>query len=96
MSDEKKAKDECLHPAHKAKAAVRGLCKSCYSVACKLVKDGQITWDALEKAGKALKAKPKNRTSQAWLLEGSNDAQITPEPDQTADQVLRVLKRAES
>lgn len=43
----------CLHPEHKnRKASSRGICKSCYVVACRLVKSGAVTWQQLEKAGK--------------------------------------------
>lgn len=43
----------CLHPEHKnRKASSRGICKSCYVVACRLVKSGVVTWQQLEKSGK--------------------------------------------
>lgn len=43
---------KCLAPDCNRPPKTRGLCLSCYQCASKLVKDGAVTWEALEQAQK--------------------------------------------
>lgn len=57
----------CLRPKCKAPAHTRGLCKSDYAMALRLVNTRKTTWAKLEKKGKATSPK---RTFGAteWLI----------------------------
>lgn len=57
---------KCLNPHCKSKAHSRGLCRSCITMANRLVKAGQTTWAILEKRGKVQPSKRKIITE--WLL----------------------------
>lgn len=63
---------KCLNPACENEGKTRGLCCTCYAVARKAVKDGQITWEKLVEAGKALKRGERTGTLKAkakeWFL----------------------------
>ena len=68
----------CLHPEHKnRKASSRGICKSCYVVACRLVKSGAVTWQQLEKAGK-VRGKKGNELEQYYSEPKKPDGQKYP------------------
>lgn len=59
-------KDKCMNPSCTNEAYTRGLCHNCYQSANNLVSQSRITWEALEKQGKA---KPSSRNKIAsWLL----------------------------
>ena len=47
----------CLNGCAKA-AFCRGLCTACYPAACKRIRAGKTTWEALMAAGQALPARP--------------------------------------
>lgn len=53
----KQTEQRCITPTCKRRQRSRGLCHSCYNVACKLVWGGKTTWEKLEAAGKALPSK---------------------------------------
>ena len=44
----------CGHPSL---LIVRGLCKPCYALRCRIVKDGSTSWDTLERMGDCLPAR---------------------------------------
>ena len=63
---------KCLTPDCGRVAGTRGLCPACYAVARAMVKDGSVTWEALEAKGKVLGRGGKNGTlrakAKAWLM----------------------------
>jgi len=63
-------KSKCLVPGCKNKVLTRGICRFDYMSAWNLVKDGDITWDKLEKAGKVLPkaGKLKREQSRDYML----------------------------
>lgn len=72
--------DACLNPhCVRSQLFARGLCRVCYQTARTYVVRGDITWDELERTGRALPAR--RRTSRGktvdWLLsreqEDTND-----------------------
>ena len=65
----KKSSSKCLNPNCKRVARSRGLCASCYATACRLVKRGDTTYDALVKAGKMCPtARVRTGSTASWLL----------------------------
>lgn len=56
----------CLRPHCKGDAETRGLCGSDYQVAYQLVVAGMVTWEQLEREGKAL---PPRKVAKTWFLE---------------------------
>lgn len=46
----------CLNPACDKPAHSRGLCKGCYGILAKRVRQKKTTWDKLVSAGRATKA----------------------------------------
>ncbi len=66
---------KCLYPgcakSTKLAGGGRGLCGCHYQRARSLVKKGQVTWEQLEVAGKAVsKEGSKGKEQNAWFLEG--------------------------
>jgi hypothetical protein len=60
---------KCLNPNCQRDAHTRGLCKSCYHTACRLVKDKRTTWETLIETGKARPPSDRNRGRIVeWLL----------------------------
>ena len=61
----------CMNPGCEGEYFCRGLCKACYCVADRLVRDKRKTWDELIETGRALK--PWHRTSQRmqWMMGGN-------------------------
>ncbi len=47
-------KPRCLVPHCKNKPKSRGLCRRDYGIAFRMIRAGETTWEALEKAGRAL------------------------------------------
>ncbi len=66
------ATGRCLRPACGRAIYSRGLCRSCYLTALRLVQAQRTTWDALVAAGKAKDTTmPGRRSSRVdWFLEG--------------------------
>lgn len=60
---------KCLYEGCGDKARSRGLCAAHYNRAALLVRNGQITWEKLEKAGKTA-PKVMGKVS-AWFLKGA-------------------------
>ena len=64
-----KKPEKCLNPTCKREQRCRGLCKPCYVSALRLVAEGAVGWESLEKAGKA---KPPGRDrvvgTTEWFL----------------------------
>jgi len=58
---------KCLYPACKSEAITRGLCRTCYNVAQRLVREGQTTFDKLQKEGKMLPS-TRDRSKHNWFL----------------------------
>ena len=46
----------CLS-CHKHVGTRRGLCRSCYGMACRRIQRGETTWEQLEREGQCLPAK---------------------------------------
>lgn len=71
---------KCLRPDCTSPAKHRGLCGSCYSCACRLVKQNKTSWDVLTSTGKALPAKSvadnASRHVQEWFLTPVQQQQI--------------------
>ncbi len=64
---------KCLRPECERGQYQRGLCKNDHDTASRMVRHGDLTWAALEAAGKALPFKrsgPKPSPTQKWLLDG--------------------------
>ncbi len=67
-----KTEPSCVFPPCERGVHARGLCKSCYQAAAKLVRDGKTTWEKLETSGKCKPAdrKPAAKTGLTdWLKE---------------------------
>jgi hypothetical protein len=66
------SKAKCLNPSCPRDANTRGLCKSCYHTACRLIKQGRTTWAELIEQGKAKEPNDRGGAGRivAWLLEG--------------------------
>lgn len=64
-----KKPEKCLNPDCKRERRTRGLCNPCYVIALRLVSEGAVDWEQLEKAGKAI---PPGRDrvvgTTEWLL----------------------------
>lgn len=58
---------KCLNPSCTNEAYARGLCKSCYGIAYRIVQDGIKTWEDLEEQGKCLPAYLGVHPARAWL-----------------------------
>jgi len=62
-----KSASKCINPTCDRGQSSRGLCRSCYNTAARLVREGKTTWAALEKAKRSLP--PTNgAAAAAWLL----------------------------
>lgn len=65
---------KCLNPHCQTKGndnlTSRGICRSCYSIVTRLIKQGKTTWDALEAAGYVTKASRTRELSvkAEWFL----------------------------
>jgi len=57
--------EQCLRPRCRKEVYARGLCDSDYQVAHRLVADGIVTWEQLEKSGRAAERK---RNAKEWFL----------------------------
>jgi len=44
----------CITPGCDGKFHAKGICKQCYEVAVRLVRDGRTSWQKLEKEGKVI------------------------------------------
>lgn len=55
----------CKRPGCKNEAAARGLCRSDFTAAWRLVSDAVTTWEELERRGKV---DPKRPSARQWLL----------------------------
>ena len=65
--------EKCLNPNCDRSEHVRGLCRSCYQAARRLVSRGEITWDTLMTEGRCKNRKPHNfkpGETINWLLNG--------------------------
>ncbi|QDU94517.1 hypothetical protein Pla8534_23080 [Lignipirellula cremea] len=64
------AEERCLNPECEGKTSLRGLCKSCYAQALKMVKSGDVDWATLEQYGAARPPfkKPRRLTKYARFL----------------------------
>lgn len=60
----------CLTPYCHRVVNSRGLCQYCYMTARKLVEQERVTWETLEKAGKALPPKGDCIQRSKWFLKG--------------------------
>ena len=56
----------------------RGLCRSCLSLASKLIKENKTTWEDLEKRGKCLPKGEQRRTRAKWFLGEATDEELKP------------------
>jgi hypothetical protein len=64
---------KCLNPKCERPEKVRGLCWSCYQACRRLVANKQITWEALEDAGRVNESKGRGigkSSTVRWLLTG--------------------------
>ena len=62
---------KCLNPECASDAKARGLCNACFGAAAYYIRKGVMTWEQLEKEGKAVPMKKGPRTSTGrWLLSG--------------------------
>lgn len=60
----------CLVPGCDRPVRSRGLCNSCYTSACYLVRQGRTTWAQLEKGGKVAPAhNAARRLAHRWFTE---------------------------
>ena len=71
--------EKCLYPLCTKPRHSRGLCCSHYTTTARLVRSGKVTWQELEKQGRASMPQPQGRKSARtpflnWLLEGKQDA----------------------
>ncbi len=64
----------CVYPNCDKKISARGLCRSHYMYALRLVLHGKTTWDLLEANGKCLPAKRKNNRTYKWFLRSTNNS----------------------
>lgn len=55
----------CKRPGCKREAVAKGLCRSDYAAAHRLVADGITTWEELERKGKT---DPKRPSAKSWFL----------------------------
>jgi hypothetical protein len=70
--------EECLNEACHNPPNARGLCRSCYNTASRLVREKKTTWAKLEKAGKALPLSQKKAgVTTAWLLDETKEETTT-------------------
>ena len=62
---------KCLNPDCNCEAWCRGLCRNCYTLAARLIREGITSWPVLVASHKALEKAKKNRPSRrrAWLLQ---------------------------
>jgi hypothetical protein len=62
---------DCLVPACVRATEIRGLCRTCYTTARRLVLTGRATWEDLERYGKILPAPPHTvfQGTTEWLLD---------------------------
>jgi hypothetical protein len=75
LSHRRLVRPNCLNPLCKRPEKIRGLCWSCYQAARRLVARKEITWEALEKAGRVKNRKSphfKSTTTINWLLTGQH------------------------
>lgn len=59
--------NKCLNPNCNNEIHTRGLCKNCYVIASRAVRQGKVTWTSLVTKGKANPSKRKSATID-WLL----------------------------
>ena len=71
---------KCLVTGCVRHAEGRGLCRSCLSLASKLVKEKKVTWEELEKRSKCLPKGEQRRTRAKWFLGEATDEELRPVP----------------
>lgn len=69
---------KCLTRDCKKDGKLRGLCHPCYLMATRLVREGRVSWEALEVAGKANKPVLRGKRidevrRRDWFLEVSDE-----------------------
>lgn len=80
--DLRTTKPKCLFPTCKNEPSARGLCKNHYTVATRLVKAGQVSWEQLEKgkrAGTMTDRATRRGKAQRWFLDALT---VLPAPDE--------------
>lgn len=74
MSDEK-ITYICMIEGCGNRAAIRGLCRSCHNRATALVKDGETTWEELEKMGLIAPSQRKRTSAFSAMFEKTKHQQ---------------------